>query len=96
MVSTVAGAALAERSGNRMMRNEIMLCETCGNDYAKGFRVIDHRGVEHRFDSIECAAQVIAPECGHCSCRVLGHGVEQAGIIYCCQHCANAVATKRQ
>jgi hypothetical protein len=39
------------------------------------------------FDCLECAAESIAPRCAHCDCRILGHGVEQAGVIYCCSHC---------
>jgi len=24
----------------------------------------------------------------HCGCRILGHGVEANGKMYCCAHCA--------
>jgi hypothetical protein len=24
----------------------------------------------------------------HCGCRVIGHGVEGEGAIFCCSHCA--------
>lgn len=62
-------------------------CDTCGNDYDKTFTVT--KGGETRtFDSFECAVTLIAPECAHCGCRVLGHGVEADGTIYCCAHCA--------
>lgn len=71
-----------------------MRCETCGNDYERAFRVIDHEGNEHSFDSIECAAHVIAPHCDHCGCRVLGHGVELKGRIFCCAHCAETVSAE--
>jgi hypothetical protein len=30
----------------------------------------------------------MAPRCAHCECTVVGHGVEAAGQIYCCAHCA--------
>jgi hypothetical protein len=30
----------------------------------------------------------MAPECAHCGCKVIGHGVEASGIFYCCAHCA--------
>jgi hypothetical protein len=30
----------------------------------------------------------MAPRCAHCDCRVLGHGIEAAGNVYCCAHCA--------
>ncbi|MDX5969845.1 hypothetical protein SIM91_42440 [Rhodococcus opacus] len=42
------------------------------------------------FDSFECAAQNMAPQCGHCGCRILGHGVEVDEQMYCCAHCARA------
>jgi hypothetical protein len=62
------------------------ICEVCGNDYDRAFYLIQD-GVEHVFDSLECAAQAIAPKCAHCDCRILGHGVETSGLIYCCEHC---------
>lgn len=40
------------------------------------------------FDSFECAIHTLAPICACCGCRVLGHGVEGNGAIYCCAHCA--------
>jgi hypothetical protein len=24
----------------------------------------------------------------HCHCRILGHGLEGQGLIFCCAHCA--------
>ena len=62
-------------------------CETCGNDYDKTFEVIKD-GETHTFDSFECAIHRLAPPCAHCGCRVVGHGVESDGEIYCCSHCA--------
>ena len=53
-----------------------MVCETCGNDYDKAFKV-NFAGQEHTFDSFECAIHALAPVCDHCGCRVVGHGVEQ-------------------
>ena len=63
-------------------------CDTCGNDYDKTFTVTTAEGDEHVFDSFECAIQAIAPNCEHCGCRILGHGVEKDGVMYCCAHCA--------
>ncbi|WP_107985179.1 hypothetical protein [Rhodococcus sp. OK519] len=62
-------------------------CDTCGNDYDKSFTVVmgDRRGV---FDSFECAAHAMAPVCGQCGCRILGHGVEDESRIFCCANCA--------
>ncbi|MDD9207917.1 hypothetical protein PU560_15785 [Georgenia sp. 10Sc9-8] len=63
------------------------VCDVCGNDYDKTFTVT--RGeVTGTFDSFECAIHVMAPTCSHCGCRVLGHGVEADGRVYCCAHCA--------
>jgi hypothetical protein len=63
------------------------VCEVCGNDYDKAFEVV--RGDErHTFDSFECAIHALAPECAHCGCRVIGHGVEAGGKVFCCAHCA--------
>ena len=64
-----------------------MKCEVCSNEYDKAFTVtLD--GQEHVFDSFECAINALAPTCEHCGCRVIGHGVEQGGMIFCCAHCA--------
>jgi hypothetical protein len=62
-------------------------CETCGNDYDKAFQVV-MKGDAHVFDSFECAVQALAPTCKTCGTRVLGHGLEAGGNIYCCNHCA--------
>lgn len=62
-------------------------CEVCGNEYDKSFDVI-MAGTRHTFDSFECAVHRLAPLCEHCQCRILGHGVEVGGSIFCCSHCA--------
>jgi hypothetical protein len=64
-----------------------MRCEVCGNEYDKAFEVRVGTSV-HVFDSLECAAHVIAPKCTHCGCRILGHGIEANGTFFCCAHCA--------
>ncbi|MQA96979.1 MAG: hypothetical protein GEV11_20885 [Streptosporangiales bacterium] len=66
-------------------------CEVCGNEYDKTFSVHTVDGAAHVFDSIECAAHVVAPVCEHCGCRVLGHGVEADGHFFCCANCARQV-----
>ena len=63
------------------------VCETCGNDYDKAFQVTKE-GRTRTFDSFECAIQALAPSCPNCGCRIIGHGVEESGSIYCCAHCA--------
>lgn len=62
-------------------------CETCGNEYDKAF-IIRRAGEEHTFDSFECAIQALAPTCDQCDTRILGHGIEANGRMYCCAHCA--------
>lgn len=62
-------------------------CDVCGNDYDKSFQV--SRGSKTMtFDSFECAIHAMAPTCAHCECRVIGHGVEASGNIFCCASCA--------
>ena len=62
-------------------------CEVCGNDYDKSFEVVMN-GTTHTYDSFECAIEALAPRCSHCGCRIIGHGVESDGDIYCCANCA--------
>jgi hypothetical protein len=62
-------------------------CEVCGNDYDKSFEVI-MAGSQHTYDSFECAIHALAPRCAHCECRVVGHGLEANGKVFCCAHCA--------
>jgi len=62
-------------------------CEVCGNEYDKSFEV-RAAGASHIFDSFECAIHRLAPSCAHCGCRIVGHGIEAAGQMYCCASCA--------
>ena len=62
-------------------------CEVCENEYDKAFEVVVG-GKHHTFDSFECAIHALAPVCAHCDCRIVGHGVEADGQIFCCVHCA--------
>jgi len=63
------------------------VCEVCGNDYHRSFEVLA-AGERHVFDSFECAIHRLAPRCEHCGIKVVGHGIEADGLIYCCAHCA--------
>lgn len=65
-----------------------MQCETCGNEYDKPMR-IELAGKTHVFDSFECAIFRLAPHCARCHIRILGHGMEKEGRMYCCAHCAH-------
>jgi hypothetical protein len=69
-------------------------CDVCGNDYDKSFQVTTKAGKTYTFDSFECAIHACAPKCEHCDCRVIGHGVEKSGRIFCCVHCASQEGVK--
>ncbi len=58
-------------------------CEVCGNEYERAFEVL-MAGGSHVFDCFESAVHALAPICSRCGCRVIGHGVEVDGTIYCC------------
>ncbi len=62
-------------------------CEKCGNEYDKTFDVV-MAGSKHTFDSFECAIATLAPTCSRCDCRIIGHGLEADGRMFCCDHCA--------
>jgi hypothetical protein len=63
------------------------ICEVCGNNYDRSFEV-NLQGATHTFDSFECAISALAPQCHHCGCKIIGHGLEADGSYYCCAHCA--------
>jgi hypothetical protein len=66
-------------------------CDICGNNYDKAFTITTHAGETHTFDSFECAIHALAPTCDHCGCRIVGHGMESDGVMYCCAYCAESV-----
>jgi hypothetical protein len=68
----------------------MITCDTCGNHYERAFTVRTHDGRDFTFDSIECAAEGIAPRCPHCNCRILGHGIQYEDDTYCCASCLRA------
>jgi hypothetical protein len=70
-----------------------MRCESCGNDYDKAFQVT-RGGKTYTFDSFECAIHKLAPPCEHCGMRIIGHGLEKDGRMFCCDHCAQASGVK--
>jgi hypothetical protein len=73
----------------RRRKVAMAVCEVCNNDYDKPIEV-SMAGTTHIFDSFECAIHALAPTCNHCSCRIIGHGVEtRNGVMFCCASCAN-------
>ncbi|WGS18542.1 hypothetical protein [Bradyrhizobium sp. ISRA463] len=77
-----------------MKKADIMAtCETCGNDYDKTFQVTMN-GKAHTFDSFECAIHALAPTCGHCGIRIVGHGLEKTGTFFVASIAPKAKALK--
>jgi hypothetical protein len=70
-------------------------CEVCGNDYWLSFEITPAGGQTRVFDSFECAIHALAPVCEHCSCKIVGHGVEVGGHFFCCAHCARSSGLAR-
>ena len=68
-------------------------CDVCGNDYDKSFQ-IQSKGSTYTFDSFECAIHQLAPACARCGCRVVGHGVEADGLVFCGAHCARLAGVR--
>ena len=81
----MGGQPIRELAGEEGI--ELARCDVCGNDYDKAFQVVA-AGRTHTFDSFECAIHAVAPTCEHCGCKILGHGVEADGRMFCCAHCA--------
>jgi hypothetical protein len=69
------------------------LCEVCGNDYDKAF-TLTIASRSHVFDSFECAIHAVAPTCTHCGTKIIGHGVEAEGSLFCCAHCASRAGVR--
>ena len=68
-------------------------CEVCGNDYDKAF-TLTIAGRSHVFDSFECAIHAVAPTCTQCGTKIIGHGVEAEGSLFCCAHCASRAGVR--
>jgi hypothetical protein len=66
--------------------------DVCSNDYDKAFQVTQ-AGRTLTFDRFECAIHAMAPSCARCGCRIIGHGAEHDGKIYCCADCARNAGT---
>lgn len=78
------------RSGTHHVYKEARMakCDNCGNIYDKSFQMTALDGKTYTFDSFECAIHTLAPVCGHCGVRIIGHGLERNGQMFCCNHCA--------
>ncbi|UYO93509.1 hypothetical protein [Pollutimonas sp. M17] len=69
------------------MEGDMSRCDACGNEYDKSFQVMA-AGKTYTFDSYECAIHKLAPTCSHCGVKIIGHGLEKDGAMFCCKHCA--------
>jgi hypothetical protein len=82
------GCASAVKRKVSTEHKEVMnACETCGNEYDKPLEIVAN-GISHYFDCFECAIHGMAPECDHCGVKIIGHGIESGGTMFCCAHCA--------
>jgi hypothetical protein len=63
-------------------------CDGCKNEYDKTFQLLYSDGQTYTFDSFECAIHLLAPVCQSCGIRIVGHGLEKSGKMFCCDHCA--------
>ena len=72
---------MSDTSELGMIDPQVMLKDERGNDICT-------------FDSFECAIHVMAPNCAHCGCKVIGHGAEHEDRFYCCAHCARKAGVK--
>lgn len=68
-------------------------CDVCGNEYDKSFEVTT-LDKTYTFDSFECAIHKLAPPCAHCGCRIVGHGIEADGQMFCCANCARQAGVR--
>jgi hypothetical protein len=68
------------------------MCARCGNHYDKSFEITTADGETKTFDSFECAIASMAPRCEGCGLAIIGHGMEQAGQMFCCRNCAAQVS----
>ena len=62
-------------------------CVVCGNTYDKPLEISVDGGTRS-YDCFECAIHDLAPTCANCSVKIVGHGVETSGRIFCGAHCA--------
>lgn len=63
-------------------------CEVCGNEYEKPLEIVVS-GTSHYYDCFECAIHALAPVCSRCGTKIIGHGVEGGGELYCGASCAH-------
>ncbi len=64
----------------------MVMCDVCGNNSDQPIE-IKRREKTGVFDSFECAIHAIAPVCGHCGCKIIGHPTYALGTSFCCDHC---------
>jgi hypothetical protein len=83
--SSVSGIVWTRKLGPRVERRE-------GRSGGSAIRLEERARI---FDSFECAIHAMAPTCVHCGFRVIGHGVEADGLIFCCAKCARRAGIEK-
>ncbi len=46
------------------------------------------------FDSFECAIHLLAPVCANCGIKVIGHGLQIRGRVFCSSHCSRSAGVR--
>lgn len=69
------------------------ICSVCNNNYDRSFEISINNKF-FTFDCFECAIHKLAPNCYHCKCKIIGHGIESGDKFYCCAHCAREMGIK--
>lgn len=70
-------------------------CDVCGIENERALQ-ITMDGRSYTFDCFECAITKLALQCSHCGCRILGHGLEEEGQLFCCANCARNAGVREK
>ena len=65
-----------------------MNCTICDDQYGRSCRIPADDEL-HFMDSFECAFYTVAPRCRCCDRRIVDHGIETWGNIFCCTPCVH-------
>lgn len=70
-------------------------CKFCGNSFEIAFSV-RMGGQDYDFDSYDCAINALAPHCPRCGNKMVGHGDQSVGAVFCCSHCFREAVSRQQ
>jgi hypothetical protein len=71
--------SLFQSRKNILRERPVAKCSVCQNEYDKTFKSL--RTGRPKYLTVSNAIAAMAPTCAHCSCRIIGHGVEQEGAL---------------